>query len=466
MLAFIFIIICQEQSGFQISALNRAQANLEDSNYRLSYRDLLFFDVTQSSFRLGGRFIINESALYDTILGERLAQRYFEYDRSPLTLHVGNFYQTFGQGMVLNSFEDEALRVDWNIDGINGRLNWDRLGINALLGRPRSNNESRPELIAGAELRGKPLPPYELALSYLRFDATNTPEDISFGMPVEERLSLEQKLNIGPIELLLEAGRRFTWGRFDPGAGWVGTENVNGYGIYGSANFGLRGLGILAEYKDYYKFNGESNALPPCSETGKSLNLGNDERGYRTLVQFSPKDFLTLSAGLNQAWAPRNGRQKLVEWSADLRTDLGFAIVTPAYLHTAEQAIESSYPKKAEHRIGLDLIWGPIIVDGEYKFISDSLISGESRSYRNQKIALSYTWTVVTLAGNFQATDKPPDALEQDTRWASVSINLRLNNHNLQLSYGSHRGELECSTGICHWEPAFRGLKVEIESRF
>lgn len=461
----IFIIIVQGQQDFQVSAWNKAQLNVEDTTFRLSYRDLLFFDLAYSSFRLGGRFIINESALYDTILGERLAQRWFVYQRDPVTLQVGNFYQAFGQGMVLNSFENQALRIDWNIDGVNGRFDSDRLGVNALLGRPRAGSEARPALIAGAEIRSRPVQPYELAFSYLRFDATNTPTDVSFGKPVEERLSVEQKVNIGPVQLLAEAGKRFTWGRYDPRSGWVGTENVDGHAVYGSANLSLRGVGLLVEAKDYYKFNGEFNALPSASASGISLNQGGDERGFRALVQYSPKDFLTVSGSANMARA-RNGRQKLDEWFGDTRADLGFAIFTPSYLETREQAVESSYPRKTKRTVGLDLIWGPVAAEGRFQFVADSLISGAARSFTDQQASLGYTYQFLTVSVQVERTDKPPDELEKGAWWASVSLHLRLANHNLLVSYGSHRGQLECATGICTWEPPFSGFKVELESRF
>lgn len=195
----------------------------------------LYLDYFWGDFRIGGR--IDESLRENSLFGEFLNQRYLEYTRPQFSFRIGNFYETFGQGLILSLFEEEGLNIDRNMDGAEASMDLDRFNLKVLGGRPREERGRRDNLLYGAEAKLFPFSYLQTGASYLRFDATNTPEDSSFGFPIEEWIDLMGRILIGPIQIITDYAKGYQWGEYDPSKGWIGIEGVSSYGFYLHTNF-------------------------------------------------------------------------------------------------------------------------------------------------------------------------------------------------------------------------------------
>jgi len=71
--------------------------------------------------------------------GSGIPYRYLSYDNGRLKFTVGNFYEQFGSGMILRTFEDRNLGYDNSIDGMRFRYELIKgLSVKGLIGRQRS----------------------------------------------------------------------------------------------------------------------------------------------------------------------------------------------------------------------------------------------------------------------------------------------------------------------------------------
>ncbi len=435
----------------EFSGLNQSSLWIEEHTYRVSFLNRLYFDYIWSDFRIGGRFRIDESLREDSITGEILTQRYLGYTREPFSFWMGNFYETFGQGLTLSLFEEEELNIDRNIDGIKGKVEFDRFNLEALGGRPRNENGKREDLLYGVEASLFPSSYLTTQVSYLRFDATNTPEDSSFGLPVEEWIDLTGKITTGPFDITTDYAKGYKWGEYDSSRGWVGVEQMPCYGIYLSLNLALSGLGINLGYKDYENLDLRFNSPPPLSHSQRSLNEGKDERGFQIESQFTPKEGIFFNIGYSNTWA-KNSPDSLSEiyigselWWKDR------LILSPSY-------DVLKFTKGREITPYLGIVW--------YLNPTNTLeieIEHKDKGYREDRLSLAYSYSGLVFGGIYENTTDP---LESQTNWLSGYCKVDWGNYNLELSWGAKRKHLQCIGGICYYEPSFKGAKIVFTLRF
>lgn len=435
----------------EFSGLNQSSLWIEENTYRTSFLNRLYFDYLWGDFRIGGRFRIDESLRKDSIIGEVLSQRYLEYTKGPFSFWIGNFYETFGQGLTLSLFEEEALNIDRNMDGIKGGIDLDKLNLKALGGRPRNKSGKREDLLYGLETSLSPFSYLRTQASYLRFDATNTPEDPSFGLPIEEWIDLTGKTTIGPFDVTTDYAKGYKWGEYDSSYGWVGVEQTPCYGLYLSLNLALSGLGINLGYKDYKNLDSRFNSPPPLSHSQRSLNEGKDERGFQIESQFTPKQGISFNIGYSNAWA-KSSPDSLSE------IYIGSELLWKDRLILSPSYDILRFTKGEEITPYLGIVW---YLTSTSTFEIE--IEHKEKGYRDDRLTLTYSYSGLLFGGIYENTTDP---LASQTNWLSGYCKIDWGNYNLELSYGAKQKHLQCIGGICYYEPSFKGAKVVLTLRF
>jgi hypothetical protein len=80
--------------------------------------------------------LLNMSKLYDKDLG--IATYYLQYQTKSLNLTLGHFYEQFGSGLILRSWEDRFLGINTALRGIRLKINiTDHISLTTLYGRQR-----------------------------------------------------------------------------------------------------------------------------------------------------------------------------------------------------------------------------------------------------------------------------------------------------------------------------------------
>lgn len=307
----------KETFAGDFSSVSVGEYWLEQVTHRGSAREKLDAEYRQGDFRVGIRYEIDQETRIDTLVLIGITKRFLEYKKDLLTLTAGNFYTTFGHGLTLRGFEEPDIYYDRDFDGLRLAAAWPKVEVTALVARPQNSaTRKREGQLTGVEVTGSPLPFLSLGSSYVRSDAANTPQDPSFGLPVEELTGGSAGFNLSGISLYGEFTGRNTWGEYDPSFGWVGAKNAKGQGFYLSSTAGLAGLALSGEYKNYRNLDSPVNAPPTCNRTGRPLNYGRDERGYHVAVNGSPSVNLNLLGDYADSYT-RDKSQRYSEATAE-----------------------------------------------------------------------------------------------------------------------------------------------------
>ncbi|MEQ9261779.1 MAG: DUF6029 family protein [Owenweeksia sp.] len=188
---------------------------------------------------------------------EGITYRYARFIKDRFDVTVGNFYEQFGSGLTLRTYEERGLGIDNNLDGI--RMAYqpaDGVTLKAVIGRQRNYFDKGAGLVRGfdAEWSLKPTLGWTgntnliIGGSFVsKFEAANDPE-----------LNLPENVGTGAIRVNLITGDFNIFGEYaykstDP-------NSFNDYifkpgeGIYIATSYANNGLGVSLGFKRYDNF--------------------------------------------------------------------------------------------------------------------------------------------------------------------------------------------------------------------
>ncbi|MEL7148476.1 MAG: DUF6029 family protein, partial [Bacteroidota bacterium] len=99
--------------------------NTTSPSEKIGSNNYFKLDYVYGEFSVGVRYeaYLPPMLGYPELLeGEGIVNRYASYKNDFLKLTVGNFYEQFGSGLILRSYEERLLGIDNSIDGVNVKL--------------------------------------------------------------------------------------------------------------------------------------------------------------------------------------------------------------------------------------------------------------------------------------------------------------------------------------------------------
>ena len=298
-----------------------------------------------------------------------------------------------------------------------------------------------------------------------------------------------------------------------------------GDGAYGSLSYTREGFGITMEYKNYrfnlvtpdqrsstdpFKTLPFQNA-PSCIKVYSSTLLSrfphnvdfNDEVGWQVDVFYSPNDKLTLNANAsltsrhydyididttaitryerierNDAFLPSTKNEFSPYWelfleaeyyaSKTLKTKLGVSRKTSVLYSIVDPSssdIIRSFTVPVEIQYTFAKIYG-LKLSAEFQRAYNSLRAGE-KNFNSQLTVISVSRSPsVILSCIFEATDDEEDPSGKKF-WIKGEMTYKFTSSNtLIFSYGSERGGLQCSSGICRYVNPFNGFRLTLLNNF
>ncbi|MGB0402763.1 MAG: DUF6029 family protein [Salibacteraceae bacterium] len=200
--------------------------------------------------------------------GQGIPYRYFSYTQDGLEVTVGNFYEQFGTGMILRSYEARDLGLDNAMDGVKVKYEpYKGITLKGLIGRQRYYWETSESLVRGidgmmvlnetfAGLKNKKLKVKLGGSLVSKYQEDNNP---NYKMP-ENVGSYGGRiiLNYKDISFLGE----YTYKENDPSFD-NGYIYKPGQGLYLSASYSKKGFGInlSAKYIDNMSFRSERDQV-------------------------------------------------------------------------------------------------------------------------------------------------------------------------------------------------------------
>jgi hypothetical protein len=447
---------------------------VEDSLGAASYLNRFDIQYASGSWLVGARLETDEESWWDEERGTEILRRFAEYSSEQLLLRGGSFYATIGRGLVFRAMEDEEVRIDRDVDGVYGSVNWRGLEAQALAGRPRNDETHlRDDFVSAVDLMIAAGPALRLGGAYARLDAAEGDEDfeeIQGRPPLEEIVGGRLQFTHGPIDAMVEGAQRMIRGGNDPRGGWESSSAEDGHAWYGSVSVGTLGYVLLLEGKHYLDFDAPYVTPPPVNYEGRPINDGFDERGLGLTFTVSPSPELTFEGNGSWAEASDGSADRGAARAIARREWWGRGALQIGGEWTREKGLEGHdereyYGPMLEASYYLDPTTSLQLVGHVYAR-RDSLL-GELDEYTEVQTDLTLSQAATrSLTLSMIWASNPVSEFGNEDLWLSLQLSWTFGyNHDLLIKVGEERGGIVCSGGVCHYEPPFAGVRVELVSR-
>jgi hypothetical protein len=484
-----------------------------------------------NDFIFGIRYEYDDPIEYGT--GTKgISRRYVEYNKDNFLVRAGNFYELFGNGLILNAFENRGLGFNTQFDGVKLKYknNWKNVKFDAaFVGGGMVYDDF---LVSGRQekysLRGgnfsfSPLKLFSIGGSYL-FAKGNIPSGNISTDITAELFEGNFAFNYKSISFQGSYANKKTI--TVPNSLYPQSKTPRGDGGYASLTFTSGGLGVTADYKNY-RFDlvtpSERSSTSPtkvlpfqnpptCIKEHSSTLLSryphtpdfNDEVGFQVDAFYSPIKDEDLTFNFNASLTSRHydyrdvdtttltryeridrkddflpspenkyspywelyfeGEYYYKNWyfkaGAGRQYSVLYTIVDPAnsdIVHAFTVPLEIKYDFAKIYSIDLH---------AEQQFVYNSVRVGKKKFY-NEYLSLSVSRSpslIVNGTIEFSNDEEDPSGKKV---WGTGEITYKISSANsVTLSYGSERGGLKCSSGICRYLNPFNGFRLTVINNF
>ena len=453
-----------------LSSLTLAQVTFKNqtvyTNWQEYNRTILedWADLTYQRdwFKAGLRYEINHPPdpfifPQDSLLKiYELTFRYLQFRYKKMNLTVGNYYEMFGRGLTLRTYEDRNLRVDTNLEGFKFNYLGRRVKFKAIGGRMRDKYNRRKNWLWGGDVEVKPFKNTHIGASYLT-------------------------QNKSTLKSLWAVRFNYTRDLWDFYVETVRPSWYSAFSYYAALNLYFDKVAATLEIKDYNRmsfqnnYQTEYNAAPSLTREHEFSMLNrhphalnqNDERGYQFEVTYTPSDPVQIVLNHSQTFTHAGERffeefygelthtvNERLEyhlagaWTFDFttNTDNITPILDGTYNVTERDQIHlSAQHQHTKNRTDLseyDNELGLIEISHS-PFVSFAVVGEYTNKYQLRNVQMKrHTWLYGMASFTF---------------W---------NNQQLSLLYGSRREGFICVGGICRYEPEFQGFELKMNVRF
>ncbi len=465
-----------------INGVNRAEFWAFQEDWATHMEDKLDLNVRYGDLRgQVGLFLYEPSKPWDDL---RKPMRLFDYTvaYSPKQLEIlyGKFYQTFGKGLALRAYKDDDFRHYKSLHGLRGsaRLPF-RTDVVLFGARMRDiffqentykmmNAGDTTDQVLGANLSSRPAKWARFGGRYVRVNRNQDPTPKAF----TELFGGDLATTVGPVDLYGEA----CW-RLGTKSGIGGREK--GFGYYANGTVALSGFSVLGQYMDYDNIGFPSgvyhyNDPPTPIKSGVALDRGVDEKGFGVVVTATPWSPLYLEGDFGRLYRHDDTSAGVMEWEGKARYSLGTAWTFEAvFNHMLQRNVEAGTYERivdkpvvhASYLVGRHTF----ALEAEYALVDEEPTEPGGWVYHETAVALSYGCGEALLftLGYQHMDEKLEKRYNGETSWPMFETVWSITHRNmLRVRLGAERGGYTCSGGVCRFEAPFKGMKVQLISRF
>lgn len=483
---------------------------LNTGSYDRKMLDNLYLDLKLSTNKLdlGTRAEIMKYPLpgYESDFdGSGVPYFYAKWRDKYFDLTVGDFYEQFGSGFILRTYEERSLGIDNSLRG--GRLvlyPYKGMRFKLLSGKQRRYWEHNKALVSGADMELN----FDQWISALENNATYLTLGASWVNKHEEQETImadpthcynfPEYTNAFDVRVNLQKGNFSLLGEYasktqDPN---IGNNFCYDYGNVGmlSASYSKPGLSILLQSKrsEQMAFRSRRNVL------GTSSFINH-------LPAFTMEHTYALAALYPYATNPDGewAHQAQLAYTFKKKTALGGKYGTEVKLNFShvsalhsEDADDSRYyqdlnvqlTKKFTKDFKLNLMYmnqyyNKTVVEGEGGTIHSNIFVADGAYKFNRKLQLrtelqylttiqdegdwAYALFELSLAPRWMFTVSDQwNCGETDIHYYQGLVTCNLGEHHLQMGYGKTRAGFNCSGGVCRYVPASKGLTIAYTYNF
>ncbi len=483
-----------------------------------TYGNVIF---TKGKFTAGVRFESYLNALegYDKRYnGIDMPYRFISYQHEKLNFTLGNFYEQFGSGLVLRTYEDKDLGIDNSLDGVRVEYRLIKgITIKGLVGKQRFYYEHGPGIIRGIDGEfsfNDFLQKYNASKLHITLGGSF----VSKYQPDEDPVYiLPENVGAGAGRISLFSGgfllkAEYVYKSQDPSAD-NGYIYKPGEALLISMNYSKKGFGLFLNAKrvDNMSFRSDRNAklgdlninyIPATAKT-HTYSLAtlypyasqtNGEMGVQGELNYrfkkgrgiGGKYGVFLSLGYSQV----NGIQKIILVDGDGYSSNFFEIGDELYFRDINVEIEKRFNKKfkgifhyyyqvynkdvLQGLSGYGLIKSHIVItDISYKIKSRQSIRMEFQTLLTKQdkgdwamALLEYSISPHWFFTVFDMYNYGNPDFEKRIHYYSGNFAYANKGTRIQLGYGRVWEGIICIGGVCRNVPASNGFNINITSSF
>lgn len=463
-------------NGREVDSRRAGLTHPENTIARRFIENRLRLDIFSGNFRLGGRYLyfkpseadIDQFRLEDE---NRFDKRYFEATIAPFKMRFGHFSDLWASGLTMSLFENRDLYFDSELDGVRAQVEAGSIKLIGLSGKTEDGplvpmtktTAGRIELSPGKE---------HLGFSYAYHDSGSNPEMSVAGLDWNFTRSIvnvygERAWN----ETILQGG------------------NSPGHATFVGMTMSKWGWSLLAEYADYNYGRVTPIQNPPTThrEVGPRLLQGRephvmsipDEVGsqFELSGAIGEHTFVTGHFNANSRHSgddqtiplPKLEEEFSPYWELFANVDHSFAggqelfaelgmneEAAATWQERAWTQLRARFPLKGSQEIEFE---------SEQLFITDKLRDNE----KFHDMLYAITWIPsgsFSIYGSIQLTDDQELKDREGDFWASCETAWKFSEgkHRAIVFFGSERGGLKCSNGVCRQVQAFSGFRLTLET--
>lgn len=452
-------------------------------------------DYFYGIFSTGLRFDIFEPNDPDPSISrgkEKYAEIDFKYiqanignKREGLEVIAGNYYTLFGRGMVLNSYENRAIRIDNNLLGVKVTGRYAGFILTGLSGMAANIRNERTDILHAVDLEYRNWKPLKIGATV----ASNLP-------PLEEQARTTMaSVRILPsfwnLDMYAEYTAKFNEATLQNALN--GSGSIVGEGFYGNLNLYFGPLSLSGEYKYYdnFAFFSQDGTIfynkPPDVRLEYTYILpnrhpspldANNETGFQAVGGYNLDDDTYFTAGysLTNTLSSSSYYQRVNQTSLPIATQLEELYLTAtrdwesltliaafAYSQELSTNTENITPILEGRYYFGGLNTFKVII--EHQHVTDYTTTEE---YYTDVLTLEYLRSPnfsVALVTEMKTTEPEVDNIVRKF-YGFVQGTFKIGGYaDLSLLIGSRQAGNICIGGVCRYEPEFKGVELTLLTR-
>jgi len=405
--------------------------------------------------------------------------------REGLEIVGGNYYTIFGRGMVLNSYEDRAIRVDNNLLGIKATGRFAGFVLTGLSGMAANFRNERRDILHAIDVEYR-------NWNFLKIGAT-----LASNLPPsdEQARTTMASVRVLPsfwdIDMYAEYTAKFNEDILQ--SNLDGSGSIVGEGIYGNLNFYFGSLSLLGEYKYYdnFAFYSQDGTIfynkPPDVRLEYTYILpnrhpsplnANNETGFQVVGGYNLDDdtYFTAAYSLTKTLNSSSFYQRINQTSLPVVTQLKELYLTAqrdwesitligafAYNQELSTNTKNIIPILEGRFYFGEVNTFKIIL--EHQHVTDNSTTEE---YYTDVVTLEYLRSPnfsIALVSELQTKEPEPDNVVRKY-YGFVQATYKIGGYaDLSLLIGSRQAGNICIGGVCRYEPEFKGVELALLTR-
>ena len=479
-----------------LSVFNQLEYSYDTKDKLEIFEDWLNIDYTKGIFTAGLRLETYQPNDPNPAVNRgknrfaEFAYKYIKLDigkkREGVNLVAGNFYQLFGRGMILKSYEDRNIRIDNNLLGVKVDARYAGFQLIVLTGMPENPNQERKDILHAVDLEYSGIKMFKFGGSF----ASNQP-DVD-GVARTRLASARLEASVWNFDFYGEYGIKQNDDIKENI--YNGGRDIAGKAFYGNLNFYYGPFSLVGEYKYYDDFSFLSNDAtviyntPPAVIKDYTYSLlnrhphalnPNNERGFQVeaSLNLTEETYFSANFGLTKTLDTKSFFQRRLGTMVDPRTALKEIYVqanhtwndkfrTIAALGYNEELSSNtkSVTPILENHFHIDEI-NTLKLVIEHQHVTDR---NTDERYYDDVITLEFLHSPtysVSVVSEMQTKEPEEDRLIRKF-WNFIQFGYRLSEQiDLSLLVGSRQAGNICIGGVCRYEPEFRGIELKMLTR-